>query len=49
MVYFGKFKKPEAWGQPALPDMSLLIGQKLMENAKIDQCKCDILSNFQTM
>ena len=27
----------------------LLIGQKLVENAKFEKLKCDILSNFQTM
>ena len=32
-----------------LPDRSVLIGQKLVENAKIKNYKCDILSNFQTM
>ena len=32
-----------------LPDRSVLIGQKLVENAKIEKFKCDILSNFQTM
>ena len=32
-----------------LPDRSLLIGQKLLKNAKIQRIKCDILSNFQTM
>ena len=32
-----------------LPDRSLLIGQKLVENAKIEKFKCDILSNFQTL
>ena len=32
-----------------LPDWSLLIGQKLVENAKIKNFKCDILSYFQTM
>ena len=32
-----------------LPDRSILIGQKLVENAKIQTFKCDILSNFQTM
>ena len=36
-------------GQKVLPDRSLLIGQKLMENAKIQKFKCDILSHFQTM
>ena len=29
------FRKPEACGQIVLPDMSVLIGQKLVENAKI--------------
>ena len=28
---------------------SVLIGQKLVENAKIKKLKCDILSSFQTM
>ena len=32
-----------------LPDMSVLIGQKLVENAKIEKFKCDILGNFQTL
>ena len=32
-----------------LPDKSVLIGQKLVENAKIQKSKCDILSNFQTL
>ena len=32
-----------------LPDRSVLIGQKLVENAKIEKFKCDILSNFQTL
>ena len=32
-----------------LPDRSVLIGQKLVENAEIKKFKCDILSNFQTM
>ena len=50
MVHFGEFfLKPEACGQTVLPDMSVLIGQKLVENAKIKKFKCDILSNFQTM
>ena len=41
--------KPEACGQAVLPDRSVLIGQKLVENDKIQKFKCDILSNFQTM
>ena len=32
-----------------LPDRSILIGQKLVENAKIKKFKCDILSDFQTL
>ena len=32
-----------------LPDRSLLVGQKLLENAKIEKFKCDILGNFQTL
>ena len=50
MVNFGEFfNKPEACGQTVLPDRSVLIGQKLVQNAKIQKFKCDILSNFQTM
>ena len=29
--------------------MSFLIGQKLVENAKIQKFKCDFLSDFQTL
>ena len=43
------FEKPEACGQTVLPDRSVIIGQKLAENAKIKKFKCDILSYFQTM
>ena len=43
------FWKPEACGQTVLPDKSVLIGQELVENAKTQKFKCDILSNFQTM
>mgnify|MGYP007015632206 CR=1 FL=1 len=47
MVHFKtSFWKHEVCGQTVLPDRSVLIGQKLVETAKI---KCDILSNFQTM
>ena len=34
---------------PVLPDRSVFTGQKLMENAKIEKCKRDILSYFQTL
>ena len=43
------FWKTEACCQTVLPDRSVLIAQKLVENAKIQKSKCDILSNFQTM
>ena len=43
------FWKPEAYGQTTLPDMSILIRQKLVENAKIEKYKCDILGYFQPL
>ena len=46
MVKFASFWKPEACGQTLLPDKSILVGQKLMENAKIEKFECDILGNF---
>ena len=36
MVDFGEHLKTKAFGQTVLPDMSLLIGQKLAEIAKIE-------------
>ena len=49
MVNLASFWKTEACGQTVLLDRSVLIGQKLVENAKIKKkFKCDILSNFQT-
>ena len=39
MVHFGEFLRPEAGGQTVLPDRSILIGQKLVENAKIENIK----------
>ena len=35
IVYFGEFLKSEACGQTVLPDRSVLIRQKLVENVKI--------------
>ena len=49
MLILVSFWKLEAWGQTVLPDRSVLIGQKLVENAKIQKFKCDILGDFQTM
>ena len=40
------FWKLEACGQTVLPDRSVLVGQKLVESAKIQNFKCYILSNF---
>ena len=45
----GPYWQIEACSQTVLPDKLLLIEQKLIENAKIEKFKCDILSNFQTM
>ena len=36
-IHLASFWKPEACGQTMLPDMSVLIGQKLVENAKIQK------------
>ena len=33
------FSKPEACGQTVIPDRSILIGQKLLESAKIEKFK----------
>ena len=49
MVNFGEFSKLETCGQTVLPDMSILIGQKLVEKAKIEIFKCDIFRYFQTL
>ena len=52
MVTFGAagFWKPEASGQKVLPDILVIIRQKLVENAKIEKkLKCDILCDFQTL
>ena len=45
--FLAGFWKTEACSQTVLPDRSILIlGQKLVENAKIENFKCD---NFQTL
>ena len=49
MVNLASFWKPEAGGQTVLPDRSILIDQKLVENAKIEKFKWDILGYFQTL
>ena len=32
-----------------LPDRSILIGQKLVKNAKMESFKCDVFGDFQTL
>ena len=40
------FWKAEVCGQTVLPDRSILIGQKLVENARNKKLKWDILGDF---
>ena len=49
VVNLVSFWKSEVWGQTVLPDRSILRGQKLVENAKIQTFKWDIFDNIQTM
>ena len=44
MIHSAEFRKPEAHGQTVLQDRSVSIGQKLVDNAKIKEIKCAILS-----
>ena len=46
MFNLTSYWKPQACGQTALPDKSIVIGQKLVENAKIEKLNCDILGDF---
>ena len=46
---FGEFSKLEACSQTVLPDSPILVGQKLVKNAKVGKLKCDILGDFQTL
>ena len=48
IVHFGEFEA-EACGQTVLPDRSLLLVQKLLENVKIENLKCEIFGDFQTL
>ena len=49
IVNLASFKWIEACGQLVLPDSSILIGEKLVENAKIEKLKWYILCDFQTL
>ena len=35
-----------AFGQTMLPEWSIIIGQKMVKNAKIETFECDILVDF---
>ena len=49
MVHLASFWKSRAFSQTELPDRSILIGQKLVGNAKIEKFKFDTLGDFQTL
>ena len=49
MVNLTSFRKPQSGGQTVSPDRSFLIGQNLVENAKIKTFKYDFLGDFQTL
>ena len=46
---FGEFLKTEACGQTVLPDRSLLIGQTLVENVKIQMRHFKYFSNIMLL
>ena len=47
MVNFGEFLKLEATFQTVLPDCSVLIEPKWVENANTKKFKCDVFGNFR--
>ena len=49
MPNLASFWKREAYSQTVLPDMSVVIRQKMVEKAKLQKFKWDILGDFQTM
>ena len=46
---FGEFMNNQNLRSTVLPDRSLLIRQKLVENAKIVKFKCNIFESFSNM
>ena len=48
-IFWRVFRKPEDCGQTVLPDRLVLIGQKLVEIAKMPKFKCDISNMFGTL
>ena len=58
MVNFASFWKPEAFGQTVLPDRSISIGQKLVQNGKLKNSNeiflvifkhCEIVPQFGSL
>ena len=50
MFHFGEFLKTWSLRSNSVTrQVNFLIGQKLLENAKIEKLKCDILGDFQTL
>ena len=50
MVYFGEFLKTWSLRSNSVTrQVNFKKGQKLVENAKIEKLKCDILGDFQTL
>ena len=45
-VDLGKFWKPKDFGQTVLPDRSLLIRQKVVENAKVEKIEMRHFQSF---
>ena len=46
---FGEFMKIDVCGQTVLPNRLILIWQIMVEDAKIEKLKWDILDDFETM
>ena len=49
IVNLASFRKPEAFYQTVLSDRSIQNRQKFVENAKIQEFRGDVLTNFQTI
>lgn len=49
IVHFDESWQPELFGQTVYPEGLLFIGETLVESAKNEKFKCDILGNFQTL
>ena len=49
MVHFGEFLKTGSLRSNSVTRQVNLIGQKLVENTKIEKLKCYILGDFQAL